>query len=215
MTSNSSWADHKNGTVGDVTSLYDNFPFYSLLYGANPRVLVVGHQGFDDKPWAQEIRLASKSNETTEWVVGAFYKTEQTDIAENDFYPGYLDYFNACVPVYGAGSGVTPSQCGIGETAYTPGQPPNTINGIPIVKDQAYIGNFETKYTDLAGFGEYTWHFAPSLERHRRCSRIQADGVTEPADGPAVRRPRLHLQRGAKRNLAQGVMEGESRVSDR
>lgn len=161
LTSNSSWADHKNATVGDVTSLYDNFPFYSLLYGQNPRVLVVGHQGFDDKPWAQEIRLASKDTTSIEWVAGAFYKTEQTDIAENDFYPGYLDYFNACVPVYGAGSGVTPSQCGIGETAYTPGQPPNSINGIPIVKDQAYIGNFQTKYTDLAGFGEFTWHFAP------------------------------------------------------
>ena len=92
-------------------------------------------------------------------MAGVFYKTEQTDIAENDFYPGYLDYYNACVPVYGAGSGVTPSQCGIGETAYTPGQPPNVIDGIPIVKDQAYIGNFQTKYTDLATFGEFTWHF--------------------------------------------------------
>jgi outer membrane receptor protein involved in Fe transport len=162
LTSNTSWADHKNATVGDVTSLYDNFPFYPLLYGSNPRVLVVGHQGFADKPWAQEIRLASKGDKTTEWVVGAFYKTEQTDIAENDFYPGYLDYYNACVPLYGAGSGVTPSQCGIGETAYTPGQPPTVINGIPIIKDQAYIGNFQTQYTDLAGFGEYTWHFAPA-----------------------------------------------------
>jgi iron complex outermembrane receptor protein len=162
LTTNSSWADHKNTTVGDVTSLYDNFPFYPLLYGENPRVLVVGHQGFDDKPWAQEIRLASKGNTTYEWVAGVFYKTEQTDISENDFYPGYLDYFNACVPVYGAGSGLTPSQCGIGETAYTPGQPPNVINGIPIIKDQAYIGNFQTKYTDLAGFGEFTWHFASS-----------------------------------------------------
>ncbi len=162
LTTNSSWADHKNTTVGDVTSLYDNFPFYPLLYGENPRVLVVGHQGFDDKPWAQEIRLASKGNTTYEWVAGVFYKTEQTDISENDFYPGYLDYFNACVPVYGAGSGLTPSQCGIGETDYTPGQPPNVIKGIPIIKDQAYIGDFQTKYTDLAGFGEFTWHFASS-----------------------------------------------------
>jgi len=138
LTSNSSWAHHKNTTVGDVTSLYANFPFYPALYGESPRVLVVGHQGFDDKPWAQEIRLASKNNNTYEWVAGLFYKSQQTDIAENDFYPGYLDYFNACVPVYGAGDGVTPSQCGIGETAYTPGEPPNVIKGIPIIKDQAY-----------------------------------------------------------------------------
>ncbi len=40
--------------------------------------------------------------------------------------------------------------------------PLNSIDGIPIVKDQAYIGDFQTKYTDLAAFGEFTWHFAPS-----------------------------------------------------
>jgi hypothetical protein len=96
-------------------------------------------------------------------VGGVFYRSEQTNIREHDFYPGYLDYFNACVPVYGvsSGDGVTPSQCGIGETACTPGSL-TSIDGIPIVKDQAYIGDFETRYTDLAAFGEFTWHFAPS-----------------------------------------------------
>ncbi|HEV7611579.1 MAG TPA: TonB-dependent receptor [Steroidobacteraceae bacterium] len=161
LTSNSSWADHQNASQGDVTSLYDNFPFYASLYGANPRVLVTGRQGYDDKPWAEELRLASKANGSYDWVAGVFYKTERTTIREHDFYPGYLDYFNACVPVYGAGDGINPSQCGIGETAYTPG-PASTIAGIPIVKDQAYVGDFETRYTDLAGFGEFTWHFAPS-----------------------------------------------------
>jgi hypothetical protein len=38
--------------------------------------------------------------------------------------------------MYGSGDGASPSQCGIGETAYTPG-PTTYINGIPIVKDQA------------------------------------------------------------------------------
>jgi outer membrane receptor protein involved in Fe transport len=159
LTSNSSWAEHDNVSQGDVTSLYDNFSFYSALYGQNPRVLVTGHQGFDDKPWAQEIRLASKTGGAFDWVGGLFYKSEKTDIIEHDFYPGYLDYYNACVPVYGAGDGIANSQCGIGETAYT-ANPPTTIDGIPIVKDQAYIGDFHTKYTDLAAFGELTWHFA-------------------------------------------------------
>src|SRR6185437_13002066 len=40
LTSNTSWAEHQNTSVGDVTSLYDNFSFYTSLYGANPRVLV-------------------------------------------------------------------------------------------------------------------------------------------------------------------------------
>jgi iron complex outermembrane receptor protein len=161
LTSNTSWAEHKSAAVGDVTSLYDNFSFYPALYGANPRALVVGHQGYDDRPWAQEIRLASKTGGSYDWVGGLFYKNERTAIQEHDYYPGYLDYFNACAPVYGAGNGVTPSQCGIGETAYTPGSPPSYIDGIPINQDQAYIGDFQTTYTDLAAFGEFTWHFAP------------------------------------------------------
>jgi iron complex outermembrane recepter protein len=189
LTSNSSWADHKNVSEGDVTSLYDFFSFYSALYGNNPRVLVTGHQGYDDKPWAQEIRLASKPNGSYDWVGGVYYKTENTTIMEHDFYPGYLDYFNACVPVYGAGDGINPSQCGIGETAYTPGKP-NTIDGIPIIKDQAYIGDFETRYTDLAAFGEFTWHFAPSWSAtagtrlfRQTVSQSQQTGLL--FDGPA------------------------------
>jgi iron complex outermembrane recepter protein len=161
LTSNSSWAKHDNVSAGDVTSLYDFFPFYSALYGENPRVLVVGHQEYNDKPWAQEIRLASKTGGAYDWVGGVFYKSEDTVIREHDFYPGYLDYYNTCVPIYGAGDGLSPSQCGIGETAYTPGTT-TTIDGIPIVKDQAYVGDFETRYTDLAAFGEFTWHFVPS-----------------------------------------------------
>jgi len=160
LTSNSSWARHDNHSNSDLTDLYASFPFYPSLYGANPRVLVTGHDELLDKPWAEEIRLASKTGGMFDWVGGLFYRQETTDIQEHEFYPGYNDYFNACVPQYGVsnGDGVTPSQCGIGETVYTPGNPPNTVDGIPIVLDQAYIGDFETKFTDLAAFGELTWH---------------------------------------------------------
>src|SRR5258708_20513135 len=130
----------------------------------NPRVLVTGQQGFHDEPWTQEIRLVSKVGKVYDWVGGLFYKNERTDIREHDFYPGYLDYFNACVPAYGAGDGINPSQCGGGELASPPGSPPNMTAGIPILKAQAYIGDFETRYTDLAGFGEFTWHFAPAWD---------------------------------------------------
>jgi outer membrane receptor protein involved in Fe transport len=159
LTSNTSWSHHVNRTDTDLTDLYASFPFYPSLYGANPRVLVTGHDKLDDKPITEELRLASKTGGAFEWVGGLFYKHETTDIQEHEFYPGYLDYFNACVPKYGVsnGDGVTPSQCGIGETAFTPGT--NTsIDGIPIVQDQAYIGDFETTYTDLAAFGEATYH---------------------------------------------------------
>jgi outer membrane receptor protein involved in Fe transport len=160
LTSNSSWSHHLNRASSDLTDLYSYFPFYPSLYGANPRVLVTGHDELDDKPWGEEIRLASKTGGTIDWVGGIFFKNQTTDINEHEFYPGYLDYFNACVPIYGVsnGDGVTPSQCGIGETVYKPGNPPNYIYGIPIIKDQAYIGDFETHFKDLAAFGELTGH---------------------------------------------------------
>ncbi len=159
LTSNTSYANHDNLSSSDLTNLYDFFPFYPSLYGANPRVLVTGHDQLLDKPWAQELRLTSTTGGFFDWVAGAFFKHETTLINEHEFYPGYLNYFNACTPTYGVsnGDGVTPSQCGIGETSYTPGAT-NTVDGIPIVKDQAYIGDFETLFKDMAVFGELTAH---------------------------------------------------------
>jgi outer membrane receptor protein involved in Fe transport len=161
LTSNTSWAHHVNHTSSDLTNLYSFFSFYPALYGANPRVLVTGHDELDDKPWSQEFRLASKTGGAFDWVGGLFFKHQTTNIQEHEFYNGYLDFFNACAAATGGagvGDGLTNSECGIGETAYTPGNPPNSIEGVPIIKDQAYIGDFETTFKDEAIFGEATYH---------------------------------------------------------
>jgi outer membrane receptor protein involved in Fe transport len=156
LTSNSSYAHHNNQSSSDLTHLYGSFSFYPAYYGANPRLLVTGHDELDDKPWAEELRLASKSGGFFDWVGGLFFKNQTTIINEHEFYPGYSDYFNACVPQYGVGDGVNASQCGLGE-AYTPG-PTQYVDGIPLIKDQAYIGDFETHFKDMAAFGELTAH---------------------------------------------------------
>jgi iron complex outermembrane receptor protein len=159
LTSASSFAHHDNTTDSDLTALYTNFFFYQSLYGQNPRSFVQGRDRFDDKPWSQEIRIASKTGGFLDYVAGLFYKHQDTNIQEHEFYPGYLDFYNSCFPIYGqsSGNGINPSYCGVGETAYIPGQI-TYVDGIPIVKDQAYIGDFETQFTDLAAFGELTGH---------------------------------------------------------
>jgi iron complex outermembrane receptor protein len=78
LTSNSSWSHHDNHTSSDLTNLYSYFPFYPSLYGANPRVLVTGHDEFNDKPWSEEVRLASKTGGFFDWVAGAYYKDQKT-----------------------------------------------------------------------------------------------------------------------------------------
>jgi iron complex outermembrane receptor protein len=160
LTSATSWAHHDNNTQGDETAEYLNFPaFPQDIYGQNPRMFILGIEEYNDKPISQEIRLASKSGGFFEWVGGLFFKHQETIIEENDFYPGYNDYYNACQPIYGASPAdfATPSVCGVGDTAYVPGQ--NTvIDGVPILKDEVFTSIFDTKANDYAAFGELTAH---------------------------------------------------------
>lgn len=162
LTSATSWAHHSNDTNADETQEYINFFFFQSLYGQFPRTFVKGVEGLNDRPITQELRLASKAGERLEWIAGLFYNHQQTDIVEHDFIPGYLDFYNACQAIYGqsGGDGTTPSYCGVGETAYGVF---DSVAGIPIVKDQAYIGDFETTFKDLAAFGELTWHLTDAL----------------------------------------------------
>jgi len=162
LTSASSWAHHINHSSDDLTAVYTNFSFYQSIYGQDPRSFVVGRDELDDKPWTQELRLASKEGGVVDWVGGLFYKDEKTNIQEHEFEPGYLDFYNGCSAIYGQATPTQvfsniPSYCGVGETAYTPGTT-TYVDGVPITKDQTYIGDFETKYTDLAAFGEVTGH---------------------------------------------------------
>jgi len=162
LTSASSWAHHINHSSDDLTAVYTNFSFYQSIYGQDPRSFIVGRDELDDKPWTQELRLASKEGGVVDWVGGLFYKDEKTNIQEHEFEPGYLDFYNGCSAIYGQATPTQvfsniPSYCGVGETAYTPGTT-TYVDGVPITKDQTYIGDFETKYTDLAAFGEVTGH---------------------------------------------------------
>ena len=157
LTSSSSWAHHNNSTHDDLTAEYANFNFYQNLYGQNPRNIINADDQLDDKIYAQEFRLASKTGGTFDWIAGFFYKNQKTYIQEHEYYPGYNDFYNACTASglypstdYG---GVNASACGAGE--YGPG---TVIDGIPIVLDQTYIGDVETTFKDMALFGELTWH---------------------------------------------------------
>jgi iron complex outermembrane receptor protein len=157
FTSSSSWAHHNNTTHDDLTAEYANFNFYQNLYGQNPRNLINALDQDDDKIYAQEFRLASKTGGTFDWIAGLFYKDEKTYIQEHEYYPGYNAFYNACTASglyaptdYG---GINASTCGAGE------QPPGTvIDGITNPLDQAYIGDIETSFKDMAAFGELTWH---------------------------------------------------------
>jgi iron complex outermembrane recepter protein len=156
LTSSSSWARHDNATDSDLTALYTNFYFFQNFYGQNPRSFIQGRDRFDDKIWSQEFRLASKSGGAFDWVAGLFYKDEKTFIQEHEYYPGYDAFYASCPQtVPSDAGGVNGSTCGLGEYIDTGA---TSVAGVPLVRDQAYIGDFETRFKDLAAFGELTWH---------------------------------------------------------
>ena len=156
LTSSSSWARHDNATDSDLTALYTNFYFYQNFYGQNPRSFIQGHDRFDDKIWSQEFRLASKSGGMFDWVAGVFYKDQKTLIQEHEYYPGYDAFYANCPQTVPSDAlGVNGSTCGLGEYIDSGA---TSVAGIPLVRDQAYIGDFETRFKDLAVFGELTWH---------------------------------------------------------
>jgi iron complex outermembrane receptor protein len=82
LTSSSSWAHHNNTTHDDLTAEYANFNFYQNLYGQNPRNIINALDQLDDKVYAQEFRLASKTGGAFDWIAGFFYKDEK------DLHPG-------------------------------------------------------------------------------------------------------------------------------
>src|ERR1700759_2065947 len=119
LTSATSWAHHVNHTSADETQEYINFPFFQSLYGQYPRTYVVGLESLNDRPITQEFRLQSRTGGRLDWLAGLFYNDQKTTIQEHDFDQGYLDFYNGCANIYGqsSGDGVTPSYCGLGETA--------------------------------------------------------------------------------------------------
>lgn len=162
LTSDTSWAEHLNHSSDDLTSTYTDFSFFQSIYGQDPRAFIVGHDELRDRAFTQELRLASKLGGTFDWVGGLFFKNENENIQEHEFYPGYLNFFNACSAIYGPATGnqvdyEIPSYCGVGETGYTPGAN-YSYDGIPVALDQTYIGDFETHFQDMAAFGELTAH---------------------------------------------------------
>ncbi len=191
LTSSTSLAHHVNQSNADLTAEYLNFSFYKPYYGLNPRSYETSHDQFRDRNWSQEFRVASKGGGRFDWVAGLFYKDQSTDIVQHEYYPGYNDYFNQCIAAGYPVSNYAPpfSPCGPGEYGTSPGAT-NPYKGINLVVDQAYIGDFETSFKDLAVFGELTYHLTDAWKLtggarlfKQTLSQTQQTGLL--FDGPA------------------------------
>lgn len=135
----------------DLTGFYEQFSFYESYYGTSPRPLVEDISSFDDSGDVYEARLVSQGENTLDWVAGVFYMDQNTKLSTVQNFKGYDDYANSCFIETGTFGG---APCGSGTLFGIE----ETNGPVTIVKDEAYLSESKNDFTDLAFYGELTWH---------------------------------------------------------
>ena len=105
-----------------------------------------------------------------------FYMDQDTETSDNQSFPGYQDWADACGAANPDEATAGPTMtyaCGAGTTLgsfmspyanrafYTSGpqaHPNADAAGIDVVKDEIFVSNAVSNFTDKAIFGELTWH---------------------------------------------------------
>jgi iron complex outermembrane recepter protein len=148
FTSSTSHYETKAQAQNDFTGFYLSFPFYTTVYGNSPRFLATGVDAYDASGFVQEFRLSSETPGPLKWVTGAFYQRRRTDTINQQYVPGYSDFFAACTA-----NPANTVPCGFG--TYYP-QIPN-FGSVQNSKDFAYLNDSDLLFKELAVYGEVEW----------------------------------------------------------
>ena len=178
VTASLSHYDTEQEFSGETTERYTNFSFYPYTYGLMPRPLVTYEDTNNDEAKVLEVRLNSQTDGDFDWVIGMFHMDQDTQISDDQSFPGYQDWADACgaanpdetatpptpATTYACGAGTTlgtfmsPYANGAFYTSGPQAHPNADAAGIEVVKDRIFVSSAESNFTDTAVFGELTWH---------------------------------------------------------
>jgi len=152
FTSSTSALDHVGEGASDNGGLWAsggrdwNFWLYG---GAWPRPAQRAERGYDDEAFIQEFRLVSNERSgNVDWLVGAFYMDQDTDVWQLSFNPGMDVFSDAC---------------------RNSGDPVCTVGGLyggmwprfyPDLTEIDFDYLRGTEYEEKAVYGEITYHFS-------------------------------------------------------
>jgi len=151
LTSSTSSYEHDGDGWRDNSSLWvtDRGGFanwFDILYPGNPRPVAHVTAGFAEEAFVQEFRLVSNDTDSSiDWTVGAFYMDQDREVNNFSYLLGLEEYGNACTALGGG--------CPTGGQWWMLGIPMSEIDFYYIRKE---------KFTDLALYGEVTWHISDS-----------------------------------------------------
>ncbi|WP_405238034.1 TonB-dependent receptor [Lentisalinibacter orientalis] len=155
FTSTTSTYDHTGVGESDNGGLWAsggrdwNFLFYG---GQWPRPIQRAERGYEDEAFIQEFRLVSKTGESFDWILGAYWMDQETSVYQLSWNPGMNLFKNACRDT---GDVI----CTIG--GIYGGFWPRFYAGDLSEIDFEYVR--DTDYEERAVYGEVTYHFSDTF----------------------------------------------------
>lgn len=134
LTSSTSYYDHEGDSVSENTGFYAQAGFLSFYYNY-PRPMASAVRTYSDEAFVQELRLASTTGKTLDYVVGLYYMDQKLASTQQSLLVGFKRWWDEFT---GAPAVVT------GDKDF----------------DYARRETFE----DRAVFGELTWHLSDTAQ---------------------------------------------------
>ena len=165
LTSSTSNYEHTGESISENTGFYAQNGWIGAFYYNYNRPMAQAERQYEDSAFIQELRLVSNTEGNLDWIVGAFYMDQDTAGAQQSYVRGFKQWADA---------------------AWGPGI---------VVTDQDWDYARDDNFTELALYGEVTWHMDAL---HLTLGARQFDNEYEssvylnfPAYGPGVIGPIL------------------------
>jgi iron complex outermembrane receptor protein len=135
LTSSTSHYDHEGSSISENTGFYAQAGWLGFYYNY-PRPMAQAVRSYADEAVIQELRLVTDDGGNFDYVVGGFYRSQQREMTQQSYLVGFKDWWDTLLP-FAAGA----------------------VSG-----DQDWDYRQTEHFTEMAVFGELTWHASDDLD---------------------------------------------------
>ncbi len=135
LTSSTSHYDHDGGSISENTGFYAQAGWLAFYYLYN-RPMASAVRTYSDEAVVEELRLVSDRGEYFDYIIGGFYRSQQTQSSQSSYLRGFKNWWDA---------------------AYV---------GLEflVTGDQDWAYRRTENFTELAFYGEATWHVSDRFD---------------------------------------------------
>ncbi|MBS0581122.1 MAG: TonB-dependent receptor [Proteobacteria bacterium] len=136
LTSSTSNYDHHGEITSENTGFYAQNNWLGAFYYNYPRPMASAMRQYGDKATIEELRLVSKEGRSLDYVVGAYYQNQSLYSSQDSELRGFKQWWDAAYPAFASA----------------------------VISDNDYLYHQDQHFTDVALYGELTWHLTDTLQ---------------------------------------------------